>query len=80
MANKNIDGTNLVIGPNTQVVKGEIKKLEINGKNIELANSVEIVDEYIDNLSLASLNVGDVVTIPVEGYDGAKAIVLNITE
>lgn len=80
MANKNIDGTNLVIGPNTQVVKGEIKKLEINGKNIELANSIEIVDEYIDNLSLASLNVGDVVIIPVEGYDGAKAIVLNITE
>lgn len=80
MANKNIDGTNLVIGPNTRVEKGEIKKLEINGQNIELANNVEIIDEYVDNLSLASLNVGDVVTIPVEGYDGAKAVVLNITE
>ena len=32
--NKNINNTNLVIGPNTQVVKGEIKKLEINGQNI----------------------------------------------
>lgn len=80
MANKNIDSTNLVIGPNTRVEKGEIKKLEINGRNIELANSVDIIDEYVDNLSLGSLNVGDVVTIPVEGYDGAKAIVLNITD
>lgn len=44
MANKNIDDTNLVIGPNTQVVKGEIKKLEINGEDIPLANSVVLVD------------------------------------
>ena len=29
MANKNINGTNLVIGPNTRVEAGEIKKLEI---------------------------------------------------
>jgi len=78
--NKNINNTNLVIGPNTQVVKGEIKKLEINGQNIELANSVDITDEYAENLSLGSLNVGDVVTIPIEGYDGAKSVVLNITD
>lgn len=32
------------------------------------------------NLSLGSLNVGDVVTIPIEGYDGAKSVVLNITD
>ena len=28
MANKNINGTNLVIGPNTRVEAGEIKKLD----------------------------------------------------
>ena len=80
MANKNIDSTNLVIGPNTRVEKGEIKKLEVNGQNIELANSIDIADEYVENLSLASLTVGDIVTIPIEGYDGAKSVVLNITE
>ena len=59
---------------------GVITSLEINGENVPLASSVEIVDEYVDNLSLASLSEGDIVTIPVEGYDGAKAVVLNITE
>lgn len=44
MANKNINNTNLVIGPNTQVVKGEIVKLEINGEDIPLANSVVLID------------------------------------
>lgn len=28
----------------------------------------------------ASIPVGDIVTIPIEGYDGAKSVVLNITE
>ena len=42
--NKNINNTNLVIGPNTQVVKGEIKKLEINGEDIPLANSAPVID------------------------------------
>lgn len=59
---------------------GVITSLEINGENVPLASSVEIVDEYVDNLSLASLSEGDIITIPVEGYDGAKAVVLNITE
>lgn len=44
MANKNIDDTNLVIGPNTRVEKGEIKQLEINGEDIPLAGSVVVVD------------------------------------
>lgn len=35
--NKNINSTNLVIGPNTRVEKGTITKLEINGQDIELA-------------------------------------------
>lgn len=42
--NKNINNTNLVIGPNTKVVKGEITKLEINGEDIPLANSVVLID------------------------------------
>lgn len=44
MANKNINNTNLVIGPNTRVEKGEIKQLEINGENIPLAESVTVID------------------------------------
>lgn len=58
----------------------KLTSLYINDQKVELADDVEIIDEYVDNLSIASLNVGDVVTIPVEGYDGAKAVVLNITE
>lgn len=42
MANKNINGTNLVIGPNTRVEAGEIKKLEINGEDIPLSGDVTI--------------------------------------
>lgn len=38
--NKNINNTNLVIGPNTQVVKGEITKLEINGEDIPLDKGI----------------------------------------
>lgn len=75
----------MIINSNAVITKivlnnGVITSLEINGENVPLASSVEIIDEYTDNLSIASLNVGDVVTIPVEGYDGAKAVVLNITE
>lgn len=44
MANKNINNTNLVIGPNTRVEKGEIKQLEINGEDIPLAESVTVID------------------------------------
>lgn len=58
----------------------KLLSLYINNQKVELADDVEIVDEYVDNLSIASLNAGDVVTIPVEGYDGAKVVVLNITE
>lgn len=58
----------------------KLTSLYINNQRVELADDVEIIDEYIDNLSLGSLNVGDIVTIPVEGYDGAKSVVLNITE
>lgn len=43
MANKNINDTNLVI-TKAVVEQGEIKTLEINGKDIELANSVVLVD------------------------------------
>ena len=75
----------MIVNSNAVITKivlnnGVITSLEINGENVPLASSVEIVDEYVDNLSLASLSEGDVVTIPVEGYDGAKAVVLNITE
>jgi hypothetical protein len=75
----------MIVNSNAVITKivlnnGVITSLEINGENVPLASSVEIVDEYVDNLSLASLSEGDIVTIPVEGYDGAKAVVLNITE
>lgn len=75
----------MIINSNAVITKivlnnGVITSLEINGENVPLASSVEIVDEYVDNLSLASLSEGDIVTIPVEGYDGAKSVVLNITE
>ena len=75
----------MIINSNAVITKivlnnGAITSLEINGENVPLASSVEIVDEYVDNLSLASLSEGDIVTIPVEGYDGAKSVVLNITE
>jgi hypothetical protein len=75
----------MIVNSNAVITKivlnnGVITSLEINGENVPLASSVEIVDEYVDNLSLASLSEGDIVTIPVEGYDGAKSVVLNITE
>lgn len=76
-----IDNTNPVItkfsiDPTTH----KLTSLYINNQKVELADDVDIVDEYADTLSLDSLSVGDTVTIPVEGYDGAKAVVLTITE
>lgn len=59
---------------------GDVSKLEINGSNVPLASSVDIVDEYTDTLSLSSLTEGDTVTIPIEGHDGAKSVVITITE
>ena len=76
-----LENTNPIItGFTVDKVTHKLTSLYINNQKIELADDVDIVDEYVDNLSIASLNVGDVVTIPVEGYDGAKAVVLNITE
>lgn len=75
-----LDNTNPVITKFTvDPTTHKLTSLYINNQKVELAD-VEIIDEYVDNLSIASLNVGDVVTIPVEGYDGAKSVVLNITE
>lgn len=58
MANKNINNTNLVIGPNTRIEKGEIKQLEINGEDIPLAESVTVIDhlyawKMVDGASMA---------------------------
>lgn len=68
--------TKFTVDPTTH----KLTSLYINNQKVELADDVDIVDEYDDTLSLGSLNVGDTVTIPVEGYDGAKSVVLTITE
>lgn len=76
-----LDNTNPVITKfSVDPTTHKLTSLYINNKKVELADDVDIVDEYADTLSLGSLNVGDTVTIPVEGYDGAKSVVLTITE
>lgn len=76
-----LDNTNPVITKFTvDSTTHKLTSLYINNKKVELADDVDIADEYADTLSLGSLNVGDTVTIPVEGYDGAKSVVLTITE
>lgn len=74
--NTNLVITKFTVDPTTH----KLTSLYINNQKVELADDVDIVDEYDDTLSLGSLNVGDTVTIPVEGYDGAKSVVLTITE
>lgn len=76
MASSNMTITKYSVDSTTQ----KLTNLYINNKKVELADDVDIVDEYADTLSLASLSAGDSVTISVEGYDGAKAVVLTITE
>lgn len=76
-----LDNTNPVITKFTvDSTTHKLTSLYINNQKVELADDVDIADEYADTLSLGSLNVGDTVTIPVEGYDGAKSVVLTITE
>ena len=78
MANKNINNTNLVIGPNTQVVKGEIKKLEINGEDIPLTNGIQVVsgEETID---FSTYTEPVVITAPAGKYFDKVTITLENT-
>lgn len=76
MANKNINGTNLVIGQNTRVESGEIKKLEINGEDIPLANGIQVVsgEETID---VSTYTEPVVITAPSGKYFDKVTITLE---
>lgn len=80
MANKNINNTNLVIGPNTRVEKGEIKQLEINGEDIPLANGVQVVSGE-QTIDVSAYTEPVVVTAPSGKYfDKVTVTLANVID
>lgn len=76
-----IDSTNLVIGPNTRVVKGIITKLEINGEDVALAINKPDIPAIIDTETLsdgASGTLGIITDGDVSSFDDFLASVKNI--
>lgn len=74
MANKNINGTNLVIGPNTRVEAGEIKKLEINGEDIPLSGDVVVET----NKAVTITDAGSSTLVePDAGYDALAKVTIS---